>query len=598
MFRKKSDQEIPRLGLNERNKKENLAKGSFISHDLPVPKARLARGPLRKTSKEDSKRIGQAISDNKSPSTSPKVSPRNSPSVSPRTSPRHRDLPEAVSKEKGKLAVPGQSSEDIAPKGPKLEILVAGGGPCGLIFSGLLANYAGEIAHIRVYEARVKREGGKIVWKNPSDGNTRREQVVTLQNDVTRCLPKDMRDYLFRKIDEEAWPTSRNIPIREVEDQMLEYVQLPQFKDIVEVVPEQLDDEKMKALNGTFDILVGADGSRSWARTFAGIQTRTLGTDKAMGVAYETPTAPLPQSTNILLTVSQTRYLLNSHKGERGFLNLRLEEHEWEELAREGRMEKRPFPIEARNSLLWNVILDGLTLFQIPPSSVKAIMPIEIQLTYAAYFMTAVQGFKTTVPTGNDQPRAFVIGDAAFRVHFWPGRGLNSAIKGAIALARAVFWAYDREHKDGKRMRSVNNWDFSRFEGFMAMLRAREEEGRSRPVTEMPLEGCNTTGLAKRSDWLEKRARFRETMVDLRSRLEGRPEWPHKPIPDSHIDEVFLRLSPLTINMLQESGTWPLAEMAGEEVDPRMLFSNPTGDTEESRIVRANIARPVVGRGK
>lgn len=156
--RKKSDQEkeIPRLGLNERNKKENLAKGSFISHDLPVPKARLARGPLRKTSKEDSKRISLAISENKSPTTSPKVSPRNSPNVSPRTSPRsgHRDLVDAVSKEKGKLAVPGHNSEDLAPKGPKLEVLVAGGGPCGLIFSGLLANYAGEIAHIRVYEAR------------------------------------------------------------------------------------------------------------------------------------------------------------------------------------------------------------------------------------------------------------------------------------------------------------------------------------------------------------------------------------------------------------------------------------------------------------
>jgi len=347
-------------------------------------------------------------------------------------------------------------------------------------------------------------------------------------------------------------------------------------------------------------MLVGADGARSWVRTFAGMQTRVLGTDKAMGVAYECTPAPLPQSTNILLTVSQTRYLLNSHKGERGFLNLRLEETEWEELAKEGRMETRPFPIQKQNSLLWNVIQDGLRLFEIPESTVKAIMPIEIQLTYAVYFMTELQGFKSSVPcsTGGDRARAFVIGDAAFRVHFWPGRGLNSAIKGAIALARAAFWGYDREHKGGKRVRSVNNWDFSRFEGFMAMLRAREEEGRSRPVTEMPLEEQNTKGLASRAEWQEKRKIFRATMANLREKLEERPDWPHPHIPDEHLDKVFTRLNPLTINMLNESGTWPLAEMAGEEVDPRMLFQNPQGDTEESLIVRQNIARPQVGRGK
>lgn len=550
-------------------KKENFAKGSFISHDLPVPKPRLLAA-LRSESKEN-------IS-------------------SPSPQPKHRPS----------LVNPGTAKEEQPPppssasQGPKLEVLVAGGGPCGLIFSGLLALYAGDSCHIRVYEQRVKSQGGKIVWKGESDGNIRREQVVTLQNDVTNCLPKEMREHLFRKIDEVAWPSSRNIPIREVEDQMLDYIQLPNFKGIVEVIPEQLTDESIKKLNGTFDILVGADGARSWARTFSGIQTRVLGTDKAMGVAYETSPAPMNQAANILLTVSQTRYLLNSHKGERGFLNLRLEESEWEELVKEGRMDKRPFPIQTQNSLLWNVILDGLRLFQIPESSVKAIMPIEIQLTYAVYFMTTLDDFRSSVPlpNGMDRARAFVIGDAAFRVHFWPGRGLNSAIKAAIALARCSYWAYDREHKDGKRMRSVNNWDFSRFEGFMAMLRAREEEGRSRPVTEMPLEEANTSGLQQRAEWVKKREAFKRTMVDLRDKLESRPDWPHPHVSDSAIDDVFLRLAPLTINMLQESGTWPLAEMAGEEVDPRMLFQNPRGETEESRVVRLNIARPAVGRGK
>jgi len=316
-----------------------------------------------------------------------------------------------------------------------------------------------------------------------------------------------------------------------------------------------------------------------------------------MGVAYECVPAPLPQATNILLTVSQTRYLLNSHKGERGFLNLRLEESEWEELAKEGRMEKRPYPIAARNSMLWNVILDGLRLFDIPESSVKAIMPIEIQLTYAAYFMTEVDNFKTTVPTGADRPRAFVIGDAAFRVHFWPGRGLNSAIKGAIALARAAFWAYDKEHRDGRRLRPVNNWDFSRFEGFMAMLRAREEEGRSRPVTEISVEDAVQNGLRAKAEWPELREKFKETMTVLRGKLEDRPDWPHAHVTDKAIEDVFTRLTPLSINCLHHSGTWPLAEMAGEEVDPRMLFQNPSGETAESRIVRQNMSKPQPTRG-
>ncbi|CAF4252608.1 unnamed protein product, partial [Rotaria magnacalcarata] len=59
-------------------------------------------------------------------------------------------------------------------------------------------------------------------WQDEEQGKTRRDQVVTLQDHVIEQMPDYIKQGLFRNIEERVWPTSRNIPIREVEDRLFD----------------------------------------------------------------------------------------------------------------------------------------------------------------------------------------------------------------------------------------------------------------------------------------------------------------------------------------------------------------------------------------
>jgi len=86
--------------------------------------------------------------------------------------------------------------------------------------------------------------------------------------------------------------------------------------------------------------LIGADGSNSFVRRYCNIQMVSEGVEYACGVAYNIPAQvpsseePLHQALNCVLTVAQTRYLVNSSTSRRGYLNIRLIQSEYDELRR------------------------------------------------------------------------------------------------------------------------------------------------------------------------------------------------------------------------------------------------------------------------
>ena len=62
--------------------------------------------------------------------------------------------------------------ERPAPQAPTsaLRVTVTGGGPVGLSFALLLEHLMGPRAAIKVYDSRWRRDGDRIVWKDPTRG--------------------------------------------------------------------------------------------------------------------------------------------------------------------------------------------------------------------------------------------------------------------------------------------------------------------------------------------------------------------------------------------------------------------------------------------
>ena len=97
-----------------------------------------------------------------------------------------------------------------------------------MVFSLTCAIYFNYRVHVRLYERRWTKDGGIMRWKNESEGNVRRSQVVTLQNDVLSLLPKEVQDALHPHL-EPVWRRSQNIPIRLIEDCLLQLMQSDRF---------------------------------------------------------------------------------------------------------------------------------------------------------------------------------------------------------------------------------------------------------------------------------------------------------------------------------------------------------------------------------
>jgi len=135
-----------------------------------------------------------------------------------------------------------------------LVVLVSGGGPVGLTFSLHLTMMMGEHVKIYIYEGRwFVDDQGKIRWQGERQGKTRRDQVVTLQDHVIQQMPEYIQKGLFQNINERVWPTSRNIPIREVEDRLFDLIQPFVQNGQIELIPENLNEQSECLITGSSD---------------------------------------------------------------------------------------------------------------------------------------------------------------------------------------------------------------------------------------------------------------------------------------------------------------------------------------------------------
>lgn len=430
-----------------------------------------------------------------------------------------------------------------------LNIGIVGGGPAGLVTA---INLAERCSGCDTMKGKIKIVVMDVRYaEDPDSGENlkyggsraaeqfapnRRAQVVTLQQDCVKFLSKETLTVLFKNVNEHVWSlTSYNIPIREVEDRLLERAQQQDLKTHLKVEQLRLepgrDEDLRETLKARFHLVVGADGSRSWVRkNMMQLQEEDIwsyGRDLALGVSFEIPEQdagahglPLKQIHNVVRTLMQRRFLLNASSQTRsGFLNVQLTDDEFRLAVRNDKRtcvfarspgmvvpmtageevdgEKRAalqrdstfkpqhdFLIDPEDNMqsvrLWKTVLAGLTLFGIEPRFVKSVIGIQLEVRYSRQIMNVESGIMCVL-----------VGDAAFQTHFWPGRGMNSAIKEAADLAARLHQVgIDRAvslQRDPKFMLHPGMRQLIEYVGFVTKLRTSELESRSLAFT------CQTT---------------------------------------------------------------------------------------------------------
>lgn len=465
---------------------------------------------------------------------------------------------------------------------------------------------------IRVYDSRWTRDGDRIVWISPAQGNARRQQVVTLQSRQYAKLPPEVQERLFRPgTYTEMWPEGpdsirnlrpRNVRIAFIEDRLLELANEKAGR--IELIPAPFDPETVRDDLAGQHVLAICEGSRSRTREhFAG----KFGTgdptvyglggqpvqDMVLGLQVK---STLPDPMSVLLTVSQNRFLLNSLRGE-GFLNMRLTEQEAKEavgidpvrqifttciqgqpclLERKGGGEfycathgSFFLPALLNGSAFWRRVEEGLRLFGVPMSDLSAVTCFRLEMVQRPRFVAQLYPRTATAPG----TYGFLLGDAANAIHFWPGRGLNSGHASALSLARSLAARW--------RGTDLRESDFVRHEGVMAMLQYRHKSrawrqmvttdglGNERAIKDLIAQGIaeGELGTPDRDTDLDALlARLGQIRSRLASRLNGLPD-------DAMLRTHLQQLTGQTIHTLLMSGAWDTGNVGGEEVDVDWLLA-------------------------
>ncbi|MEU1863486.1 FHA domain-containing protein [Streptomyces gardneri] len=517
------------------------------------------------------------------------------------------------------------SSQATLAAGPVLNVTVSGGGPVGLSFALLLEHLMGHRVAIAVYDSRWTQDGAKVVWKDESQGNVRRQQVVTVQSRQYLNLPEEVQARLFRgDAFSEMWPVGpdsirgcspRNLRIAYIEDTLLELAN--EKPDRIRLIPASFDPAEHQKSESKDHVLAICEGGRSRTREY--FADRLGNADKSiyslhgqhiqdvvLGLRVK---STLTDPMTVLLTVAQNRFLLNALRGE-GFLNMRLTDaeaaevvgidpvrHVFEECIASrpcvmGRDDHGDFqcsthstlflPAMVRGSALWKRVLEGLALFSVAEKDLSAVTAFRLDMVQRPRFTTRLRSATATSPG----TYGFLLGDAANAIHFWPGRGLNSGLGSAISLARSLNGAW--------RGRPFRDADFARHEAAMSMLQYRhksrawntmittDENGVSQPIKEriaQSIEECEGKDLDKSADIDALMERLRSIRDRLASRLPGMPD---DPTLRSHLES----LDSSTLRTLWESGPWDTLTVGGEEVDIDIFYqqgSPPTTDPTRTR---------------
>ncbi|CAF0795468.1 unnamed protein product [Didymodactylos carnosus] len=476
----------------------------------------------------------------------------------------------------------------------QLKVVIAGGDAIGLTFALNLCLLMGENVLIYIYEQRWfsdASDGGRVKWRGPAEGNIRRDEVITLQDHVINQLHDYIKLGLFKDINERVWPSSRNIPVREVEDRLFELMEPFMLKQQIVLIPERITPETPCLLTGDFDILVGADGVRSQIRQYCNIESRSEGREFACGIAYDIPgpedviplskdDQPLHQALNCILSIAQTRYLVNSSTSTRGYLNIRLTEREYNDLRDSldllSKNKQQPLnlwlPDTRPNGPEWNTVYQGLDYFKIPKQYVKRIVPIEINVRHT-YQVTKELNYLTKKDDGTEVESiklAFLIGDAAISVHFWPGRGFNSGMKAAIALARNIRQVcFNNRTKIIQIRTPFRLTDFTSYEGFMAELRACQQHGRNLRILTNKTDPYSQQLPAKdKESYIIWKAKLLTKLREARDRLYSNPDWPHFNYyaSDEQLKNAANRIDPSSLAQVSASQPWSIREKASAEV--------------------------------
>ncbi|MFE7552113.1 FHA domain-containing protein [Streptomyces gardneri] len=517
------------------------------------------------------------------------------------------------------------SSQATLAAGPVLNVTVSGGGPVGLSFALLLEHLMGHRVAIAVYDSRWTQDGAKVVWKNESQGNVRRQQVVTVQSRQYLNLPEEVQARLFRgDAFSEMWPVGpdsirgcspRNLRIAYIEDTLLELAN--EKPDRIRLIPASFDPAEHQKSESKDHVLAICEGGRSRTREhFAdkfGNADKSIYSlhgqhiqDVVLGLRVK---STLTDPMTVLLTVAQNRFLLNALRGE-GFLNMRLTDaeaaevvgidpvrHVFEECIASrpcvmGRDDHGDFqcsthstlflPAMVRGSALWKRVLEGLALFSVAEKDLSAVTAFRLDMVQRPRFTTRLHSATATSPG----TYGFLLGDAANAIHFWPGRGLNSGLGSAISLARSLNGAW--------RGRPFRDADFARHEAAMSMLQYRhksrawntmittDENGVSQPIKEriaQSIEESEGKDLDKSADIDALMERLRSIRDRLASRLPGMPD---DPTLRNHLES----LDSSTLRTLWESGPWDTLTVGGEEVDIDIFYqqgSPPTTDPTRTR---------------
>jgi len=481
---------------------------------------------------------------------------------------------------------------------PPLRVDVVGGGPVGLTFACTLRAMMGDQVAIRVYDARWHRRNGRVLWRERAEGNTRREQVVTLQSNVWSNFPEKVKQRLFTQGRYgEMWPLGpdspadrgrpRNLKIRWIEDCLLDMAQ-----DVYGIELHNEAYERPDTWDG-LHVLAIADGAKS--RTREGLKDKFGTPDREF---YSINGAPLeetvlgirvkshiPDEHTVPLTVSQNRFLFNSLGG--GFINMRLTAEEASELVALGengpveciqryactmRPEIGRFVCDRHKatfkpsidslSFLWPRIMDGIRFFGAQPSDFLSLTAFTLGMQQHSRF-TAQLAPATF---------GFLLGDAANSLHFWPGRGLNTGVKSAQSLATTL-----RQRWQGTPFRAA---DFSGHEGIMQQLQYREKS-RAWTTMVMPDESGMPRGIEDRvRDGLEGpfdrqalTAELWNRMRTIKNRLA--PRMGPLPSDDWYLNKIN-GLHVKTLKVMVETGPWITREIGGDEVSVNVEFPEPS----------------------
>ncbi|CAF2438986.1 unnamed protein product [Rotaria sp. Silwood2] len=143
-------------------------------------------------------------------------------------------------------------------------------------------------------------------------------------------------------------------------------------------------------------------------------------------------------------------------------------------------------------------------------------------------------------------------------------------MKGAIALARNILRSCTLNNSINIR-RPLRFLDFLDYEGFMARLRAREQQGRSLRVLINPIDASveASYSYAHLTHCYQKYTKkLIRKLEETRKNLEANPKWPHKskPITDDELRFASNCIAPHAVAQLSLANPWPTREMSGIEV--------------------------------